>query len=52
MVETYLKDIEEQKNLKETKTILAYVFLNYLGTEKENITDEELTFYEYWYRYR
>ncbi len=32
----YSKDIEEQKILKETKTILAYVFLNYLGTEEEN----------------
>lgn len=32
----YSKDIEEQKILKETKIILAYVFLNYLGTEEEN----------------
>lgn len=32
----YSKDIEEQKILKETKTILAYVFVNYLGTEEEN----------------
>lgn len=32
----YSKDIEEQNILKETRAILAYVFLNYLGTEEEN----------------
>lgn len=29
------KTLEEQKILKETKAILAYVFMNYLGTEEE-----------------
>ncbi len=28
-------DIEEQIILKETRAILAYIFMNYLGTEKE-----------------
>lgn len=32
----YSKDIEEQNILKETRVILAYVFLNYLGAEEEN----------------
>ena len=30
------KEIEKQNILKETRTVLAYVFLNYLGTEEEN----------------
>lgn len=30
-------DIEQQKILKETRAILAYIFMNYLGTEKEKI---------------
>lgn len=29
-------EIEKQNILKETRTILAYVFLHYLGTEEEN----------------
>lgn len=32
----YSKELEDQNILKETKTILAYVFLNYLGSEEEN----------------
>ena len=31
----FSKDLENQKLLKETKLLLAYVFLNYLGTEEE-----------------
>lgn len=30
-------DIEQQKILKETRAILAYIFMDYLGTEKEKI---------------
>ena len=29
-------DFQEQKILKETKTILAYIFLNYWATEKQS----------------
>ena len=29
-------DLEEQNLLKETKAILAYIFLNYWGTEEQN----------------
>ncbi len=31
-------DIEQQKILKETRAILAYIFMNYLGTEEEKIS--------------
>ncbi len=34
-------DFESQELLQETKTILAYVYLNYLGTEKEKVKIEE-----------
>lgn len=30
-----MKNIEEQKIMKETRVILAYIFMNYLGTDKE-----------------
>lgn len=31
----YTKDIEEQTLLKETRAVLAYIFMNYLGTSEE-----------------
>lgn len=34
-------DFEEQSLLKETKVILAYIFLNYWGTEKQRVRIEQ-----------
>lgn len=35
------KDFEEQDLLQETKTILAYLYLNYWGTEEEKVRIKE-----------
>lgn len=32
------KNIEEQNIMKETRVILAYIFMNYLGTDEEKYT--------------